>query len=30
MNGDLGFGLDSDDPDDAADYNDFFENCDKD
>jgi hypothetical protein len=30
MNGDLGFGLDSDDTDDVADYNDFLENCDKD
>jgi hypothetical protein len=30
MNGDLGLGLDSDDPDDVDDYNDFLENCDKD
>jgi uncharacterized UBP type Zn finger protein len=29
-NGDLGFGLDSDDPDDVDDYNDFLENRDKD
>jgi hypothetical protein len=30
MNGDLGFGRDSGDTDDVADYNDFLENCDKD